>query len=200
MLKKTMTYTNLDGQEVTEDFYFNMTKAELIKLQLREGEGFQDYITQVVNAGNGTAIVETFEKLVGLSYGEKIDGRFVKKPGAFEAFMSTEAYSDFFYELVTSAKAGAEFINAVMPKDLVEQANAARPATHRNVFDEQPVQDVAPAQSPETMSDDELLRQLSGGGTTAGLTDNEIAGMTPKELAQQPRAVLVRAFQLKNQR
>lgn len=127
MLKKTLTYTNLDGKTITEDFYFNMTKAELIKLNLKEGEGFQDYLTKIVESGDGAAIIENFEKLVRLSYGVRTaDGKFKKDPDDFDAFMATEAYSDFFLELVTDAKASADFVNAVMPSELVEEAEAAK--------------------------------------------------------------------------
>lgn len=145
MLKKTLTYENLDGKKITEDFYFNMTKAELIKLNLKEGEGFQEYLTRIVESGDGAAIVENFEKIVRLSYGVKTaDGKFKKDPDDFDAFMATEAYSDFFLELVTDAKASSEFIKAVMPDNLVEEVQAAQQsigisenlAAHLDVQDE----------------------------------------------------------------
>lgn len=205
MLKKTMTYTNLDGDDVTEDFYFNMTKAELIKLQLREGEGFQDYLNKIVKAGDGSAIIETFEKLIGLSYGEKVDGRFIKKPEYFEAFKSTEAYSDFFYELVTDAKISADFINAVMPNELVAQAQAAqasRPVV-QNVFDAHK-ESITEKDQPESgfeLSDTELLAAMGVEEAellTNGLTDYQIKSMSPATLRNQPREVLLRAYQLRN--
>lgn len=120
MLKKTINYTNADGHPAQEDVYFNLTKAELVKMALREGEGFQDYLNRIVQSGDGKAIIETFERILELAYGERIAGKFSKTPGAFEAFKTTEAYSGLFMEIVTDAKKSAEFIAGLMPKELGE--------------------------------------------------------------------------------
>lgn len=207
MLKKTISYENLDGEQVTEDFYFNMTKAELVKMALSEGEGFQDYITKIVESGDGVAIIETFDKFLELSYGEKTaDGKFVKSPKAFEAFKATEAYSEFFMELVTDAKKSSEFINAIMPSNLVAevqaqaaQVQASQPVT-QNVFALKGTI-TEKAEPAEELSDAELLAAMGVEEAellTNGLTDYQIKSMSPANLRNQPREVLLRAYQLRN--
>src|ERR1700754_1518917 len=201
MLKKTMTYTNLDGVVVTEDFYFNMTKAELIKMAVKEGAGFQDYLTKIVEADDRNEIIEIFEKMVGMSYGEKIDGRFIKKPEFFEAFKSTEAYSDFFYEILTDSQKAAAFVNGVLPKDLLDEASTDLPVqTHQNVFEthkEEPaeVDGQTGPDDPEQLTDDDLLYRLGLDEpvevtVTNGFTDDQIREMSKATLRRQPRAVL----------
>ena len=121
MLKKTMTYTDYDGNQRTEDFYFNLSKAELTEMELSRNGGLTKTIEKIVAAQDGKRIVEIFKDLVLKSYGEKsLDGkRFVKNQELRDAFAQTEAYSDLFMELSTNADSAAAFVNglvATLPK------------------------------------------------------------------------------------
>lgn len=118
MLKKTMTYVDYDGNERTEDFYFNLTKAEIMEMDLSASGGLDKLITKIVAEQDGAKIVEIFKKIILGAYGEKsLDGkRFIKSPELSEAFSQTEAYSDLFMELATDAEKAAEFINGIIPK------------------------------------------------------------------------------------
>lgn len=126
MLKKTLTYENVDGQEVTEDFYFNLTKVELAKQLQLEGDkdGLDKQVQKIVDdKATPREIMATFEDLIVKSYGERTsDGKFVKTAQTTESFLSSEAYSNMFFELITDAGKAAEFFNGIMPKDLVEEA------------------------------------------------------------------------------
>lgn len=128
MLKKTITYTDYNGVERTEDFYFNITKAELADMQMSEKDGFDQKLKNIIEAKDNKSIYETFKYFIHASYGEKsLDGkRFMKKDpvtGAplYIAFMETEAYSVLFLELIQSDETMAAFINAIMPRDIAEQ-------------------------------------------------------------------------------
>ena len=118
MLKKTMTYTDYNGNERTEDFYFNLSKAELAEMELSTDGGVEQSIRKIVNAKDNKKIVEEFKKLILKSYGEKSDDgkRFIKSKELSEAFSQTEAYSDLFMELATDADAAADFVNGIIPK------------------------------------------------------------------------------------
>lgn len=118
MLKKTMTYTDYDGNQRTEDFYFNLTRAEIMEMDLSASGGLDKLITKIVAEQDGAKIVEIFKKIILGAYGEKsLDGkRFVKSPELSEAFSQTEAYSDLFMELATDAEKAATFINGIVPK------------------------------------------------------------------------------------
>lgn len=123
MYKKTITYSDYNGAERKEDFYFNLNKAELSKMEMSVNGGLAEKINRIVAAQDAPAIIEIFEDLIKKSYGIKtMDGRgFVKRPEDLEAFMSTEAYSELFMELATDADAAAAFINGIIPADMAKQ-------------------------------------------------------------------------------
>ena len=120
MLKKTITYTDYNGTERTEDFYFNLSKAEIMEMEMSTVGGFAEMIQNIVNAQDAPAIIKIFKDLVLKAYGQKSpDGRqFIKKPELSEAFSQTEAYSQLFMELATDADAAAKFINGIIPADI----------------------------------------------------------------------------------
>ena len=126
MIKKTMTYTDYNGVERTEDFYFNLTKAEVMKLEMSTKGGLAEMIKRVVAAQDTPAIIKIFEDLIKMSYGVKtLDGRgFTKKAEDLEAFITTEAYSNLFMELATDADAAAKFVNGIVPADMSKEISA----------------------------------------------------------------------------
>src|SRR3954451_16257566 len=102
MLKKTITFEDLDGNQVTEEHYFHLSKADLIEMEVSRDGGMQACLQKVVSSENGKEIIEAFKYLVRESYGERTpEGRFVKNAQRTEEFMSSEAYSEFFMSLVT---------------------------------------------------------------------------------------------------
>jgi hypothetical protein len=123
MIKKTITYTDYNGTERTEDAYFNLTKAEITKMELSIKGGLAEMIKRIVEAQDTPAIIEVFEDLIKRSYGVKTpDGRgFLKRPEDLEAFMATEAYSQLFMELATDADAASKFVNGIVPADMAKQ-------------------------------------------------------------------------------
>lgn len=118
MLKKTITYTDFDGNQRIEDFFFNLTKAEVTEMEMSYEGGYAQKLQDIVNANDSKQIVESFKELILNAYGEKsTDGkRFIKTPELREAFSQTEAYSELFMELATNAEASAAFVNGVIPK------------------------------------------------------------------------------------
>ena len=124
MLKKTIKYTDYNGVERTEDFYFNLTKAEILEMQMGEAGGLAEMIQRVVAAQDAPAIIKVFKDLVLKAYGEKsADGkRFIKTDEITTAFSQTEAYSILFMELATDADAAAAFVNGIVPADVSKQA------------------------------------------------------------------------------
>lgn len=125
MLKKTITYTDFSGNTRTEDFYFNLTKAEVIEMELTSPGGYVEMLNRIVNSGDPAIIMKTFKEIITKSYGVKSpDGRtMVKTEAALQDFMATEAYSDLYLELCTNADSAAAFIEAVLPKDLKTAAD-----------------------------------------------------------------------------
>lgn len=127
MLKKTITYTDYNGLERKEDFYFNLSKAEIATMEMSTEGGLAEMITKVVEAKDQVAIIKIFKDLVLNSYGEKsADGkRFIKSEELSTAFSQTEAYSIIFMELATDAEKAAEFVNGIIPADMSKQIATA---------------------------------------------------------------------------
>ena len=117
MIKKTMTYTNYNGEEVTEDFYFNLTKAECLEMEMVAQGGLAEQLEGIVKSKDKKKIIETFKEVVLKAYGVKSqDGRrFIKTPELAAEFAQTEAYSDLFMELAIKADAAIEFVNGIIP-------------------------------------------------------------------------------------
>lgn len=122
MLKKTITYTDYNGVERTEDHYFNLSKAEIMEMEMGTTGGLAEMIKKIVAAQDAPAIIKIFKDLVLKAYGEKsADGRrFIKSQELSEAFSQTEAYSQLFMELATDAEKGAEFVNGIVPSDMTK--------------------------------------------------------------------------------
>ena len=125
MLKKTITYTDYNGVERKEDFYFNLTKAEIMEMEMSISGGLTEMINRIVAAQDAPAIVKIFKELVLKAYGIKSpDGkRFIKSEELATEFAQTEAYSQLFMELATDADAASASVNGIVPN--VEGADAA---------------------------------------------------------------------------
>ena len=129
MLKKTITYKDYNDAERTEDFYFNLSEAEVIEMELSTAGGLAEMIQGIVKAQDGPAIIKSFKDLILKAYGEKsIDGKsFVKVDEKgnplWVKFSQTAAYSKLFMELATDADAGAKFVNGIMPAGYANAEN-----------------------------------------------------------------------------
>ena len=128
MVKKTITYTDYNGVERTEDFYFNLTEAELIDMQMNEVGGLGELIQKVTAARDDVTTYNIFKDLIRRAYGEKSpDGkRFIKTPEVKDAFMQTEAYSIIFMELMQDEEKAAAFVNGIIPQKLLAEAKAQK--------------------------------------------------------------------------
>lgn len=130
MLKLTRTYNDYNGASRTEDFYFNLTQAEVTEMELSVDGGLVEMINRIVAAQDGKQIIAVFKDVILRAYGEKSpDGkRFIKSQELRDAFAQTEAYSDLFMELATDAEAAARFINGIIPQGKKSQIPSSSPA------------------------------------------------------------------------
>lgn len=126
MLKKTISYTDYNGVERKEDFYFNLSKAEVMEMEMSTTGGLAEMIKRIVAAQDQPAIIKVFKDLILKAYGEKSpDGkRFIKNAELSDAFSQTEAYSILFMELATNDEAASKFINGIVPADMAQQMAA----------------------------------------------------------------------------
>lgn len=123
MLKKTVTYTNYNDEEVTEDFYFALNEAEVLDKELSVEGGYSALLEKIVAEKNGKEMIRLFKELVLISYGEKsLDGkRFMKSEEIQANFQASAAYPQIFMELAMDDKAAEEFANGILPAKLTER-------------------------------------------------------------------------------
>lgn len=124
MLKKTITYTDYNDVERTEDFYFNLTKAELTEMQASAAGGYDVMLQKIINEKNVPEIMKIFKELLLKAYGEKsADGKYFKKSAEIsEAFSQTQAYDELFMDIVQDPEKASEFIKGIIPKNLEKNA------------------------------------------------------------------------------
>lgn len=131
MYCKEITYTDYEGVERTEKFDFNLTKAELMEMNLSEAGGLDKKLQAIVDSKDPAAIIEVFKMIIIKSYGVKSpDGkRFIKTEEVKNEFLESEAYSELFMLLATDSDEAQKFINGIVPKDIASQLNNGNTVT-----------------------------------------------------------------------
>lgn len=129
MLKKTITYTDFDGNERTEDFYFNLSKSELILLETTTPGGYVAMLQRIIDSKDNIELMNVFTDLIKKSYGVKSDDgkHFVKNEKYLDEFLSSAAFDQMFTEFFTTEDAAAEFAKGIIPKQLVREVEANTP-------------------------------------------------------------------------
>lgn len=129
MLKKTITYTDFDGNERTEDFYFNLSKSELILLETTTPGGYVTMLQRIIDSKDNIELMNIFTDLIKKSYGVKSDDgkHFVKNEKYLDEFLSSAAFDQMFTEFFTTEDAAAEFAKGIIPKQLVREVEANAP-------------------------------------------------------------------------
>lgn len=123
MIKETITYTDYNGEEHTEDFYFNLSEVELTRMNLSVEGGYGEFIQRIVADKNAMEISNIMEKFILDSYGIKSDDgkRFIKSKELSEEFSQTAAYSQLYMKLMTNDEAAAAFVNGIIPANLAQR-------------------------------------------------------------------------------
>lgn len=118
MIKRTIKYTDYKGNEREEDFYFNLSKPEVMEMELTTKGGMSDYLSKIIKANNRDELIKWFKIIILKAYGEKSeDGRqFIKSPEISKAFSQTEAFVQLYMELVMDDVKAAEFVNGIVPQ------------------------------------------------------------------------------------
>ena len=123
MYKKTITYTDFDGNEITEDLFFNLSKTEIVKSNFSTAGGLENKLRKMVNEKNMQAIAEIFNELIGMSYGVKSDDgkHFVKSPEVRAQFENSAAYDAVYMELLQNVDSALGFLRGILPSELSKE-------------------------------------------------------------------------------
>jgi hypothetical protein len=172
VLKKTITFKDFNDQEVSEDHFFHLTKAELVELEMSVDGGLSESLQKIIASEDGKQIIAQFKEIILGSYGKKSDDgrRFIKNQQLRDEFESSEAYSTLFMELVTDAGAAAEFVNGIVPTNLAQEALKITSGDITAVPDP-PTPEVISRQDIQAMSGEELATlgaRISSGEAVVG--------------------------------
>ena len=128
MLKKTITYTDYNGVERTEDFYFNLTQAEVVEMEMGTTGSFSEMLKRIINAKELPTLIAIFKDIVLKAYGQKsIDGkRFIKSKEIANEFEQNPAYSVLFMELATDADAASDFVKGILPAEATKKVDSKK--------------------------------------------------------------------------
>lgn len=120
MLKQTINYTDFNGNVQSEVVYFNLSKPELVELEVSYPEGFGDMLRAIIAAQDSKVLLSEFKKILLMSYGVKSeDGkRFTKSPELTRDFEQSAAYEAYFMTLITDEQAASRFIQGLLPADM----------------------------------------------------------------------------------
>lgn len=140
MLKKTITFNDFEGNTITRDFYFNLSKPEMIKLQGSVQGGLDKWLQKASATNDINGIADFIRTLIVNSYGEKGDDgiSFIKVKNGVklgEQFEQTTAYESLFMELVNgenNAEAFTRFLTGIIPSDLMKQAEEQQFLAQKN--------------------------------------------------------------------
>ena len=128
MFIRTITYTDYNGDERTEDFYFNLTRTEMIKMETSVDGGLSAMLKKIINESNISKIIEYLDRIVMAAYGEKApDGkRFIKSDEISTAFSQSPAYDQLFMEFATNPEKASDFINNLIPEGIADAAEQGK--------------------------------------------------------------------------
>lgn len=124
MYKKTINYTDFNGIDHKEDFYFHLSESEIVTINSFTGGGLKPFFERIANTQDQKEIVNLFRELILKSYGVKSDDgkRFIKSQELRDAFEQTNAYNELFMLLVTNEKEAVNFVNNIIPAKLLDDA------------------------------------------------------------------------------
>lgn len=120
MFKKKITYTDYNGQERTEDFYFNLSRSELIMLESTTPGGYAAMLQRIIDSKDQRQLMNEFTNLIKMSYGVKSDDgkHFIKNDEVVNDFLNSAAFDQMFLEFFTDDNAASDFANGVLPSNV----------------------------------------------------------------------------------
>lgn len=185
MIKRTLTFDDLDGNEVTEDFYFNLNKLEIMEMELQYSGGLEEHIKKITQTTDGREAYFLFKELLLKSYGRRAEDNvsFEKEDESGKSYAKrleqSDALGTLIMELIADANSAAEFVKGLLPPRVIAAAKEEmdkRGLSSPELPTAPPVLDDAPEQKKEP-------------------TDEELLKMKPQEMTHEQ---LQRAFALKN--
>lgn len=155
MLKKTVTYDDLDGNPVTEDFYFHLNKLEIAELDIKTPGGLMAFGERLQKTNDAMEAYEVFKDLLLTAYGVRSgDRHFMKKDShgvPYRDYLEgSDALGEIIIEMLQNAELGAKFFEDVLPAAWLQEVQKARASEEAGTKEEAPV---APRPAPRRPQD-----------------------------------------------
>lgn len=167
MIKKTVFYTDFNGEKTTEDLYFHLSKAELLNMEITKDGSFSKYLIDISQSNNAKDVLEIMKELILSAYGERSeDGkRFHKSKANSDAFATSEAFSELLFGLLADADEASAFFLGLLPDDVRERAKGVSPDDLPKI--QAAIRNDAVGKAPskeewENLSNEELIKRLTG--------------------------------------
>ena len=127
MLKKTFEYVDFNEVKQKEDFYFHLSKSELLTMEVSVKDGLGDMLKQIVKSEDGGEMTRILREIILKSVGIKSeDGkRFIKNDKIADDFAASPAFDQLFFEVATDADKAAAFIKGAVPPEFAESFDEA---------------------------------------------------------------------------
>lgn len=182
MLKKTITFEDLDGKPITEDFYFHLYESEVVEMELGKKGGLTEYIKRVVAEEDGEKLVSIFKDLLTRTVGKKSEDnrKFIKNQEIIDDFVQTDAYSKLFVELATDAGQAAAFVNGIVPASMQEAVKKNNQTISELPAVSDAVQLAQDAQSPPLSNEDKIEEKFKDPSWVP--TQEDLVNMTQDQM------------------
>lgn len=186
MLKKEIEYEDLDGNKLTETFWFHLSKAELAEMAVsKEGKagGLDTWVRNLIQSQDGEVLVSTFKKILLSTIGERsADNKyFIKNDEIRQRFEGSDAYSVLFMEIMTDADKMTAFIDGVVPASMREElAKQIENTPDLATFQAQQTQ--APNPEMQVVEQDNRPDWLKDPSRVP--TESELKGATPEQMME----------------
>lgn len=123
MIKEKITYTDFNGEDQTEIAYFNLSRPEIMELELSKEGGLTNFLHRIIEEEDVKEIYQILKEIILLSYGIKSDDgkRFKKSKEISDSFEQSPAFDEFIFSLIADAKKAADFVNGIVPKKVLDE-------------------------------------------------------------------------------
>jgi hypothetical protein len=121
VIKKEITFTNIDGEEVTEEWWFGLEPSDVVDMEIAHLPNPAQYLMQIMEDHDSRALLELWRELMWRSAGKRIGKLFVKDEATLREFKYGGAYNAIFSEVCSSDDIGAAFFTSILPENIQQK-------------------------------------------------------------------------------
>lgn len=119
-VKRTITFNDIDGHEVTEEWYFDLGVTDVMDMDIvhEHPDDVAEYVMSIMKNRKTKELLQLWRELLMRAVGKRVGNRLVKGDDIMVEFRHGGAFEKLFAELIEDPKAGADFFNAIFPANI----------------------------------------------------------------------------------